>query len=104
MSTEKRENWLDESGESRTERRRKVHLTEKQIDEITSAAARQAVGLMKKEIHEVASAAAKEAVEIMITEGYAAVGRNIVQKGFYVLGVVALGLFSLGVGKGWIKL
>ncbi len=78
------ESWLDGEGNRRTERRRQVHITEVQIDLI-------------------AEKAAEKAVARMIDTGYRAVGKNVVQKGLWVVGLLSCGVFGFMVSKGWIK-
>ena len=78
------ETWTDAEGKTRPERRRQVHITKAQIDHI-------------------AEKAAEKAVARMIDTGYRAVGKNVVEKGFWVVGLVSCGIFSFMVAKGWIK-
>ena len=77
--------WVDAAGARHSERRRQVHITEAQIDMIAERAARLAV-------------------QQMIETSYQAVGRGVVQKGLYVIGVVACGVVGTLYAKGWIKL
>lgn len=83
--SETAETWTDAEGKTRPERRLRVHITEAQIDMI-------------------AEKAAEKAVARMIETGYRAVGKSVVQKGFYVIGVVACGVVGTLYAKGWIKL
>jgi len=76
--------FVDEFGAPRRDRRRQVQLSDEQVAQIATAAARQAV-------------------QLMVSDGYRAVGKNVVEKGLWIIGVIVLGLFSLAVGKGWIK-
>ncbi len=85
--SETAETWTDAEGKTRPERRRQVHITEAQIDMIA----------------EIAEKAAEKAVARMIDTGYRAVGKNIVEKGFWVVGLVSCGIFGFMVAKGWIK-
>lgn len=67
------------------ERRREVHITASQIEKI-------------------AQKAAEKAVSQMIDTGYKAVGRNVVEKGMWIVGAVSCGIFAFLASKGWIKL
>ena len=67
------------------ERRREVHLTQAQIDRI-------------------AEAAADKAVAKMIDSGYQAVGRTVVQRGTWIVGLLTMAVLGWATSKGWIKL
>lgn len=67
------------------ERRREVHISPNQIEKI-------------------AEKAAAKAVQQMIDTGYRAVGRNVVEKGMWVVGAISCGVFAYFASKGWIKL
>ena len=66
------------------ERRRSPHLTNEQIDEI-------------------AERAAAKAVEKLTDHAYRAVGKSIVEKLFWIVGVLCAGGYLWAQGKGWIK-
>jgi len=67
------------------ERRRDVHLSARQIERIVEKAA-------------------ERAVQQMLDSGYKAVGRNVVEKGMWIIGAVAIGIFSYLASKGWIRI
>ena len=52
----------------------------------------------------IAEAAADKAVAKITTDAYVAVGRTVVEKAFWVIGLAAVALFLYGVRSGWIKL
>lgn len=66
------------------ERRREVHITASQIEKI-------------------AQKAAEKAVSQMIDTGYKAVGRNVIEKGMWLVGAISCGIFAYLASKGWIK-
>lgn len=66
------------------ERRREVYLSDDQIEQI-------------------AEEAAKRALKHMIEDGYKAVGKNVIEKGAWVVGVLACGIFAWLASKGFIK-
>lgn len=73
---------IETEGYTGPERRREVHLTEKQIEAIAERAA--------------SKAAAK-----VVEQGYQAIGKNVIQKGFWLVGAAVIGF---GAARGWIKL
>jgi hypothetical protein len=77
--------FIDTDGYRGPDRRSEIHLTPAQIDRI-------------------ATKAAEKAVSKMIDDGYRAVGKNVVEKGLWIIGLVACGLFAVATSKGWIKL
>lgn len=66
------------------ERRREAHITDEQIEEI-------------------AKKAATMAVQQFTDEMYKSVGKTVVSKALTLIGIVAIGLYTLAVAKGWIK-
>lgn len=66
------------------DRRREAHLSDEQIEQI-------------------AEEAAKRALKHMIEDGYKAVGKNVIEKGAWVVGVLACGIFAWLASKGFIK-
>jgi hypothetical protein len=57
--------------------------------------------LSEEQIEDIASKAAKKAVELAKTDMYQGVGKAVVGWVFYVIGAAAIGLFVLGVKLGW---
>lgn len=77
---------IDEEGTEYTgpERRRDVHLSAGQIERIVDRAA-------------------ERAVRQMLDDGYKAVGRNVIEKGMWLVGAISCGIFAYLASKGWIK-
>lgn len=67
------------------ERRKEAHLTDDQIEAI-------------------ASKAAELAVQKMTDNAFRAIGKGVVQKFFYVVGVLFLGGVGFAQAKGWINI
>ncbi|CAB4168678.1 hypothetical protein UFOVP580_11 [uncultured Caudovirales phage] len=67
------------------ERRHEAHITDEQIEAI-------------------AKKAATMAVQQFTDEMYKTVGKTVVSKALTVIGIVAVGFYSLAIAKGWIKL
>lgn len=85
---------IETEGYSGPERRREIHLTSDQIDRIADRAAEKAAA-------KAAERAAEIAAQKVIENGYKAVGKNVVEKGLWIVGALALGF---GAARGWIKL
>lgn len=66
------------------ERRREAHITDEQIEEI-------------------AKKAATIAVQQFTDEMYKSVGKTVISKALTLIGIVAVGLYTLAIAKGWIK-
>lgn len=66
------------------ERRRIPHMTDEQMDEI-------------------ADRAASKAVQKLADEAYRAVGKSVVEKLFWIVGVLCVGGYLWAQGKGYIK-
>jgi len=77
--------FVDTVGYKGPERRKEVHITQEQIERIADKAARRAL-------------------EQMINDGYKAVGKNVVEKGIWIVGVIACSLFAWLATKGFIKI
>lgn len=77
--------FVDTVGYQGPERRREVHISDAQIARI-------------------ADKAATRAVQQVLDSGYKAVGKNVVEKGVWVIGAIACGLFAYMTSKGWIRL
>lgn len=58
----------------------------------------------ESEIEKIANRAAQKAVQRMLDDGYKAVGRNLIEKGIWFLGLIACGLFAWLMSKGFIKM
>jgi hypothetical protein len=56
------------------------------------------------EIEKIANRAAQKAVQRMLDDGYKAVGRNVLEKGIWFVGLIACGLFAWLMSKGFIKI
>lgn len=65
---------------------------------------RKEVYLSDDQVKMIAEEAAREALKQMIDDGYKAVGRNVVEKGMWILGVISCGVFAWLAAKGFIKL
>lgn len=72
------------SGADRGERRQHVELSDEQIEAI-------------------AERAAEKAIEKMTTEAYATIGRGVVNKLMWMIGVITVGTFIWASSKGLIK-
>jgi hypothetical protein len=78
------------------ERRKEVHISDEQIERIAEKAAQKAA-------KEAAKDAAELALQEMFNYGYKAVGKNVIEKGMWVVGVLACGLFAWLASKGFIR-
>lgn len=67
------------------ERRKEVHISEEQMEAI-------------------AEKAASKAVKKMTDDAFKAVGKTVVEKFFWVIGLLSVGLLGLAASKGWIQL
>jgi len=65
---------------------------------------RKEVFLSESQIEQIAEEAARRALSHMIDDGYRAVGKNIIEKGIWVVGVIACGLFAWLASKGFVKI
>ena len=62
------------------------------------------VNLADAQIELIAQRAATKAIEQMTTNAYAAIGKGVVTRFLWIVGVLTVGLFFLGAKQGWIKL
>jgi hypothetical protein len=77
--------FVDTDAYQGPERRKEVHITDAQIERI-------------------AAQAAEKAVQHVLDTGYRVVGRNVIEKGIWLVGAVSCGLFAYFASKGWIKM
>lgn len=57
-----------------------------------------------EQLQQITTEAAKKAVEMMTKDAYAAVGKTVVEKFLYMVGMLTVALGAWGISKGWIKL
>ena len=64
---------------------------------------REVMALTDQEIEEIAERAAEKAVHKLQNEIYKSVGKSVLDKLYYVVGVLAIALAGYAASKGWIK-
>ena len=77
--------FVDTVGYRGPERRREVHITDAQIERIVDKAA-------------------TRAVQQVLDSGYKSVGKNVIEKGVWLVGAISCGLFAYLASKGWIRI
>lgn len=83
------------------ERRAHPLLTEEQLEHIAELAAEKALKKMKVDTQAIAKQAAVEAVDMVVDTGFRAVGKWTVENFLKMAGMVTLGIYMLGVARGW---
>jgi tetrahydromethanopterin S-methyltransferase subunit G len=63
----------------------------------------QTVVISELQIEEIAERAADKAVERIVNDVYQQIGKTIVDKMLWLIGVVTLGAFSYALSNGWIS-
>ncbi len=59
--------------------------------------------LNDEQIEEIAERAADRAIQKLTDEAYRSIGKSIVNKLFYIVGVLSVALYFWAIQRGWIK-
>lgn len=82
-------------------RRGSPDVSEAHIEYIADLAAKKALAQLNIDTKEIAKEAATQAVQMVIDQGFREVGKWTFQNFLKLVGMLVLGLYFLGVAKGW---
>jgi len=91
------------SGPDRRESENRVVLTDAQIDDLAEKAAKKAMQKLTEQIDAIAEKAAEKAMEKLTDHVYRQVGKGVIGKLFWIVGVSAVGVYLFLKSKGIIS-